>query len=452
MKESNETQAHLDPPKAVREIAERLEEAGHETWAVGGAVRDALLGLEVGDWDLATQARPREVQRLFRRTIPIGIEHGTVGVLGDDDTLYEVTTFRRDIETFGRHAVVEFSETIDEDLARRDFTCNALAWHPLTGELRDPYHGMQDLEDHVLRTVGRPEERFAEDYLRILRALRFAGHFELEIDPPTWAALVEATPKLRGLSAERVREELWKVFENTRRASTALSLYERSGALEVLYPELDQLVGLETGREMDPWELSIRAVDEVSPTRPVVRMAALLHAVGMPSARARDLRGGWRFVGHEVQGARTAAELMQRLKASNAETRRTRRLVRHQADLFPPGAPGAGVRRWLRDIGPDLVRDLFRLRFALWKADPESEGLPTDLIERWRAAHATLLDDPALEVEDLEIGGTELIELGLEPGPRIGEVLSRLLEDVIDEPERNTRDRLLERAREEIER
>ena len=235
----------LPVPEAVVEIARRLEEAGCETWAVGGAVRDALLGLPVGDWDLTTRARPEEVRRLFRRTVPIGIEHGTVGVFGRDGVLYEVTTFRRDIETFGRHAVVAFADTVDEDLSRRDFTCNALAWHPLTGELRDPYLGLQDLEERRLRTVGSPSERFAEDYLRVLRALRFAGHFELTIDPPTWDALVEATPRLIDLSAERVREELWKIFTKTRRASAALSLYAASGSLAVLYPELERLVGLE---------------------------------------------------------------------------------------------------------------------------------------------------------------------------------------------------------------
>lgn len=441
----------LPVPEAVVEIAKRLEDAGYETWAVGGAVRDALLGLPAGDWDLTTRARPEEVRRLFRRTVPIGIEHGTVGVFGRDRVLYEVTTFRRDIETFGRHAVVAFADTVDEDLSRRDFTCNALAWHPLTGELRDPYLGLQDLEDRRLRTVGRASERFAEDFLRVLRALRFAGHFELTIDPPTWDALVEATPRLVDLSAERIREELWKIFTKTRRASAALSLYAASGSLAVLYPELDRLVGLETGRSLDPWAESLRAVDAVPPSRPLVRMAALLHAIGMPGARARDLRGGWRFVGHEVQGARLAEEVMRRLKASNADTDRVTRLVRHQNDLFPPDAPGAGVRRWLRDVGPDLVRDLFRLRFALWRADPERSARPDDLLDRWRAAHHTLLQHPVLDVRGLAIGGAELAELGVPRGPRYGEILRTLLELVIERPELNTREALVECVREEIE-
>src|SRR5690606_27017200 len=169
----------LRPPGAVRWIARRLESAGFETWAVGGAVRDALRGEHPGDWDLATAARPGDVRRLFRRTVPIGIEHGTVGVLGKDGHLYEVTTFRRDVETFGRRARVAFADTLDEDLGRRDFTINAVAWHPLRGALHDPHGGVRDLREGVLRTVGDAAARFAEDRLRVLRALRFAGRFDL---------------------------------------------------------------------------------------------------------------------------------------------------------------------------------------------------------------------------------------------------------------------------------
>src|SRR5688572_25104278 len=195
----------LQPPEPVLDIAQKLHRAGHDVWAVGGAVRDALLGLPGGDWDLATSARPETVRRLFRRTAPIGIEHGTVGVLGSDGVLYEVTTFRRDVETSGRHAVVEFAHTIDEDLARRDFTFNAIAWHPIHDEIRDPYDGLGDLKRVTLRTVGEPRDRFAEDYLRVLRALRFAGHFVLEVQPDTWDALRAAVPQTAILSAERVR-------------------------------------------------------------------------------------------------------------------------------------------------------------------------------------------------------------------------------------------------------
>lgn len=448
----------LHPPRAVRWIARRLEEAGYETWAVGGAIRDAVLGIPSDDWDLTTSARPEEIRRVFRRTVPIGIEHGTVGVFGRDRVLYEVTTFRRDVETFGRHAVVEFADTLTEDLARRDFTCNAIAWSPRTREISDPYGGLIDLSEGVLRTVGRPEDRFAEDYLRVLRALRFAGHFELTIEPATWKALAEATPHLTKLSAERVREELWKILENSRRASAGLSLYAAAGVLEVLYPELEALVGLDQGADhhFDAWTASLIAIDSIPPTRPLLRLAALLHAIGKPGVRMRDLRGGWRYTGHEVVGERKATEVMRRIRSSNAETEWVARLVRHQADLFPPDASGASVRRWLHQTGPDLVYDLFRLRFALWRAQTGRLGpvrgraAPRDLLDRWRAVHHTILSRPPLAVPDLAIRGNDLIEAGIEPGPRLGETLRLLLERVLEEPELNTREGLLEIVRSEM--
>ena len=454
----------LNPPPAVREIARRLEDAGYETWAVGGAVRNAVLGLPPGDWDLATRARPQEVRRLFRRTVPIGIEHGTVGVLGRDRVLYEVTTFRRDVETTGRHAVVKFADSIIEDLARRDFTCNALAWHPLRGELLDPFSGLEDLRAGWLRTVGEPAERFAEDYLRVLRALRFAGRFRLAIEPRTWNALVAATPNLTRLSAERIREELWKIFSGTWRASAALALYAASGALRVLYPELEAAIGVHApGARHDAFTESLLAVDSLPPKRPLLRAAALLVA----AARAAD--AGTPRQDPEA-GARTAARVMQRLKASKAETDRVTRLVRTHGDEVPLDAGDPAVRRWLRRIGPDLVRDHARLAIAFWRArsgearpptpaavgaDPPARlrapaGAAGDVLERWRRARAMLRTRPPLAVSDLAIGGHELRALGLTPGPRYGRILRELLERVTERPELNTREELLRIVRQEL--
>jgi tRNA nucleotidyltransferase (CCA-adding enzyme) len=436
----------LNVPDAVRDIVKRLENAGFETWTVGGAVRDALIGMNGTDWDLATRARPADVQRIFKRTVPVGIEHGTVGVLAKDGTMYEVTTFRRDVETTGRHAVVQFAETIEEDLARRDFTFNAIAWHPLTSELRDPYSGFEDLRAARLQTVGEPAERFAEDYLRILRALRFAGHFVLTIDPKTWDAMGAAKANLLKLSAERIREELWKIFTKTQHASSALKLYAASGALAVLYPEIDSVQALESETGEEVWTRSLGAVDSLPRRRPDLRMAALLHAVGMPGARSKNLKGEWRFTGHEVRGARDAETVMRRLKASNADIERVTRLVALQSDLFPPDAPDAGVRRWLLHVRPDEVRDLFRLRFALCRA-AGAEG--RDLLQRWRHAHRVMLEHPVIHASGLAIGGRELKSLGMPPGPQYSQVLDALVQRVIDDPTLNERDRLMHIVREE---
>ena len=447
----------LDPPGAVVRITKRLEEAGYETWAVGGAVRDGVAGRPTGDWDLATRATPRQVMKTFRRTVPIGVDHGTVGVL-ESGEMYEVTTFRRDVETFGRHAVVEFADRIEEDLSRRDFTINALAWHPLRGELLDPFGGRDDLEGGRLRTVGDPSDRFAEDYLRVLRAFRFAGLLDLEIEDAAWSALREAVPHLAELSAERVREELVKVLSQIRQASRALELYRLSGALEQLFPELAALEGERpTGDGPDLWMLTLHAVDALPPSRPVLRLAALLHAVGMPPARTKDLRGGWRYTGHEVLSGRKAEDVMGRLKSSNADTERVVGLVRHQPELFPPDSPDPVVLRWLRHVGPERVRDLFRLRFALWRAERAAStesadcgsGRPEDLLERWDVVRRVLRQRPPLGIGDLAIDGADLKDLGMQPGPRFGEILRDLLEKVTDDPSLNERSRLLELVREE---
>jgi tRNA nucleotidyltransferase/poly(A) polymerase len=379
--------------------------------------------------------------------VPVGIDHGTVGVFGSDGVLYEVTTFRRDVETTGRHAVVEFAHTIDEDLARRDFTFNAIAWHPIHQEVRDPFDGLDDLKRAVLRTVGEPTERFAEDYLRVLRGLRFAGHFVLEPESATWRALTAAVVHLPELSAERVRQELMKILQRSPHASAALRLYERSGALGVLYPELQQLASLQVGSEpAGIWERTLAAVDAVAHSRARLRLAALLHAIGMPAAMSRDLRGGWRFTGHEIFGARKAREVMERLKSSNVDTEHVTALVAKQSDLFPPDAPDAGVRRWLMHVPPALVGDLFRLRIALWRADPVARG-DVDLAGRWRHARRVIHSQPPLTTGDLAIDGDDLKRLGLPPGPRYGEILRALLDCVVEDPSLNERESLLDMVR-----
>ena len=246
-----------EPPAAtdsVRWVIRKLERAGFETWAVGGIVRDALAGrpARIDDWDLATRARPEQMRAVFGRVVPIGVEHGTMGVL-TRERMYEVTTFRRDVETFGRRATVEFADDIEEDLARRDFTINAIAWHPLRREMRDPFGGVNDLAAGTLRTVGDARTRFAEDFLRILRALRFAGCFALAIEPNTWAALCEHRRHLADLSPERVREELTKILGSAR-PSRALSLYAAAGVLPILYPELARCLSRHEQDRLDDLE------------------------------------------------------------------------------------------------------------------------------------------------------------------------------------------------------
>lgn len=431
----------LSAPEEVRRIARRLRDAGFEAWAVGGAVRDALVGLQPGDWDLTTSARPGQVQALFRRTVPIGIEHGTVGVLGSDGKLYEVTTFRRDVETFGRRARVVFSDTLEEDLERRDFTINAVAWNPETGEVRDPHGGADDLRRGVLRTVGAASERFAEDWLRVLRALRFAGRFGLEIDPRTWSAVRAAADRLGGLSAERIREELYKVLTGTCPPSASLRLYADSGVLAHLYPELHACVGFPDAGGRDVWSHLLAAADAAPRSRLILRLAALLHDVGKPATAAQD----GSFPGHAGAGAALAREAMRRLKASNADTDLVVHLVAQHSGVPAGDAPDGELRRWLRGVGVEHYRKLLRLRAADCRARG-SGGEP--LVRVARRIRAVLAARPPLAVGQLAIGGSDLRAVGLAPGPRYGEVLRELLDRVTEDPTLNTRERLTEIAKE----
>lgn len=422
----------LRPPPDVLFIARRLQDAGFDTWTVGGAVRDALAGGRPDEWDLTTAARPRDVQRLFRRTVPVGVAHGTVGVLGKDGRLYEVTTFRRDVETDGRHARVIFADRVDDDLRRRDFTINAVAWHPLTHELRDPHGGVPDLRDGVLRTVGDPVERFREDRLRVLRALRFAGRFGLRIDEATWQAAREAAPELVHLSAERVREELLKVLRQVEPPSLSLRLYERSGALEHLYPELQACVAVADG-DADVWTHLLRVADDLPKHRTALRFTALLHDIG----RAVDP------FGHASAGAALAHRLMKRLKFSNAEIDRAVHLVAQHSDVPSPDAPAPELRRWLRRIGREYVNDLFRLRIADLRARAADDPRLEETNRLWKRVRGELARQAPLEIGDLAISGAELRALGLPPGPLYGEILRALLERVTDDPSLNDRETLM---------
>jgi tRNA nucleotidyltransferase (CCA-adding enzyme) len=432
----------LQPPPDVRRIARRLQDAGFEAWAVGGAVRDALAGGHPKDWDLTTSAHPGVVRRLFKRTVPIGIEHGTVGVLGRDGHLYEVTTFRRDVETFGRRARVTFSETLEEDLERRDFTINAVAWDPISGELRDPHRGCEDLRERLLRTVGDPARRFEEDYLRVLRALRFAGRFSLRIDPATWSALRAAVGFLHGLSAERVREELLKLLRELDRPSESLSLYESAGVLRELYPELQECVGVaDMHNGGDVWSHLLATTDAVPRHRTRLRLAALFHDLGVPeSGPGAD---------HAAAGAAMARGILQRLRSSNEEIDLVIHLVAQHADFPATAATDPEIRRWIRRVGADHLPDLFRLRFAAHRARGRREP-PRELLDLLRRVRSLLRRRPPLAIVDLAVGGDDLRRLGIPPGPLYGEILRDLLERVTDDPELNQPERLREIVRQRI--
>jgi len=385
-------------PDEVLEIARTLESAGYEAWCVGGALRDALLGHPHADYDFATSATPAQVMSLFRHTAPVGEKYGTVGVLDRRRVLHEVTTFRRDVTTDGRHAVVAYGVSLDDDLARRHFTINAIAYHPLRHEWRDPFGGRADLERRTVRADGNPAERFREDYLRILRCVRFAARFGFSIDPATWAAAVESGTGLAQLSAERVRDERYKGLRTAGSVPELVDLWRRVGAAERWMPELGHI----TPERLGP------AARVALEQRDPVRLTALL--------------------------SDDPAAVLRRLRASNADIERAAAMARGPA--APDGADARAVRHWLARVGR-AADDLLELH-AMRTGQPAPWSEDVAAIRERR--------DP-LARGDLAVTGRDLQALGF-AGPRLGEVLGVLLDRVLDDPALNTRDALLAIARE----
>jgi tRNA nucleotidyltransferase (CCA-adding enzyme) len=426
----------LSPPGAVLDIAKRLEDEGFETWCVGGAVRDALLGHPHLDWDLATAATPQQVRRLFPRTVPVGIEFGTIGVLDRQGTMHEVTTFRRDVETDGRHAVVTFGATIDEDLARRDFTLNAIAYHPKSRRLHDPFEGQQDIARRVIRAVGEPRERMREDRLRALRAIRFAARFGFEIDAETWRAIVESAPHLDRLSAERVKQELEKTMEQVEKPARALELWRESGALRVLLPALEN-VSATTLRTLDHLP---RGIGKRASQRRMIRLAALLSELSPREAEktARKLR----FSNQQIAWIRAVVEHGNTLHSEISET------------LAYGGISPAGMRRWIAMAGRTRIPSVMRLVAARFSAQREAgQSVPAAeaLNSLYRRAVRSAFRDP-VELGDLAVDGDDLRAIGVAEGPEMGWVLHRLLDVVLEEPRRNTVEDMQRLAAELLER
>ncbi|HET9455667.1 MAG TPA: CCA tRNA nucleotidyltransferase [Gemmatimonadaceae bacterium] len=424
----------LRPPGAVVEITRDLERAGFEAWCVGGAVRDALLGHAHLDWDLATNATPDQVKQVFgrKRTIPVGIAFGTVGVLDAGGVLHEVTTFRRDVRTDGRHAEVEFGASLDEDLARRDFTVNAIAYSPRLGTLHDPYGGQADLERRIVRAVGDPDERMREDRLRALRGIRFAARLGFDIEKKTWEAIAASAPHLTRLSAERVRQEVEKTLDQVTEPSSAFRRWRDAGALAVLIPELAD-VSDEALRAVD------RAARPVLPGRPVrrlVRLAALFSDLG--GAGVMRVATRLRFSKHDGQWL---GALVDRWRALDPV------MSARVSGLVEP----AEVRRWIATIGRLDLGAFFRLAEAHWQARRELRGVegapPARAVQRlYRRSLRAALTEP-VDLRDLAVDGDDLRSAGITPGPALGKILSALLDAVIADPRVNTRERLLELAR-----
>src|SRR5262245_2557063 len=382
-------------PEDVLAICRRLREKGKRGWIVGGCVRDLLRGAPAKDWDVATDARPDDVITMFKKVIPTGLQHGTVTVV-KRGVHYEVTTLRGDgAYSDGRRPdKVEFVDDITADLARRDFTINAIALDPIDGHIIDPFGGRSDLDARIVRAVGAPEERFAEDGLRVLRAARFAATLECSIDPATERAMGSASAHttFRRVSAERVRDE-WLKSMLARKPSVAFDIMRRTSLLTITCPELVESVGCEQNRwhAYDVWGHAMACVDACKP-EPMLRVAALLHDVAKPRTRAfSDKTQDWTFYEHERVGAEMADPILMRLRFSNEDRERIVALVRHHLICYSDDWTDAAVRRWLRRVSVDLAPDLYEIGFADARGKGRDASADIAALERLRARSEAVL-------------------------------------------------------------
>lgn len=437
----------IDAPISVMKIIETLEQAGFEAYAVGGCVRDSLLGRNPSDWDITTSARPEQVKALFSHTIDTGIRHGTVTVMLEH-VGYEVTTYRIDGEyEDSRHPKeVIFTPLLTEDLKRRDFTINAMAWNPRAGII-DEFGGMEDLDEAIIRCVGSPEERFSEDALRMMRAVRFSAQLGYEIEPVTKAAIRKLAPNLNHVSAERIQVELVKLVESMH--PDYLRVAYETGITGVFLPEFDLCMETEQHNPHHCYtvgEHMLHSMLAVSSNR-YLRLAMLLHDIAKPEKKKTDEQGIDHFHGHQEASEEMAKVILRRLKFDNETIRIVSRLIGFHDYRFP--AERRSVRRAVWKVGEDLFPMLLQVK--------EADTMAQSLYEReekleWIAKveklyREILKDRECLSLKDLAVTGRDLIRAGCAPGPELGRILNEMLQDVLEHPEHNNKEYLLQSIR-----
>lgn len=433
-------------PEKVSEIIHELNQNGYEAFAVGGCVRDSILGKLPQDWDITTSAKPHEVKRIFRRTIDTGIEHGTVTVmLGKEG--FEVTTYRVDGEyEDNRHPKqVSFTANLTEDLARRDFTINAMAYNPDCG-LVDVFGGLEDLRRKVIRCVGTAAERFDEDALRILRAIRFSAQLGFDIEKNTREAMTKKAWHLQNISAERIQAELVKLLtsEHPEKLHEAYEL----GITEVILPEYDAIVGVSQNTPNHIYTVdkhTMIALKAVEAT-PVLRLTMLMHDMGKPAVKKTLEDGRDIFYRHPEVSARIAKTILKRLKFDNDTLDKVVRLVKWHGLKY--NAEAVDVRKALNRVGRDIFDDFIKVQTAdvLAKSPAVIERKLELLKEKTALYHQIIEENQCFEIKSLAINGRDLIAAGIEAGPLLGAVLERLTEEVIEDQSLNTKEKLVARA------
>ncbi len=434
----------IDMPRNVRRIIDVLEKAGYEAYIVGGCVRDALLLKEPHDWDITTSATPEQVKRLFSHTVDTGIKHGTVTVLFGS-AAYEVTTYRIDGEYLdGRHPEnVQFTSLLSEDLKRRDFTINAMAYHPERG-LVDLFDGQGDLKNHVIRCVGLAHERFSEDALRVMRAVRFSAQLNFSIADETRAAISDLAPNLKQVSHERIRDELMKLLCSDH-SERMLDLYEL-GLTAQFFPEFDQMMVCAQNTKYHCYTVGMHTLKVIENTGPdtILRLAALLHDVGKLYTKT-EKDGVDHFYGHADVSAERAEKFLRDMRFDNDTTKQVCTLVKYHDPRME--LTESHVRTLMHDVGIALFPPLIELMRADMLAKSAYAMRSMSNVDRLEEIFVLCRDrGDCVTLKDMAINGDDLSEIGIPKGRRVGEILNALLTEVINDPGKNDRDTLLSMA------
>lgn len=438
----------IELPRKVVLIIKNLQRHGYDAYGVGGCVRDSILNRKPEDWDITTSAKPEQVKRIFRRTVDTGIEHGTVTVLIGKDG-FEVTTYRVDgLYEDGRHPKeVTFTSRLEEDLKRRDFTINAMAYND-DERLVDAFGGMRDLNYHLIRCVGDPKERFSEDALRILRAVRFSAQLAFPIEPETAEAIKSLAPNLEKISAERIQAELVKllVSDHPERIQDACEL----GITKVVLPEWDDMVGVKQNTPHHKYDVAAHTVHALQNVKndKVLRLTMLFHDMGKPVMKTTDENGRDHFKGHAIASEQIAKTVMKRLKFDNDTIRKVTKLVAYHDYRMEP--TGANVRRAMHEIGVELFPYYLAVRLADTKAQSsyERRGKLENIIQIRELYRNALRNKECVTLKDLAVTGTDLINLGIAPGKELGTLLNELLDIVIEDPAWNQKGKLCDYVKE----
>ncbi len=435
-------------PENVSRIIDTLMRAGYEAYAVGGCIRDSLLGREPKDWDITTSASPAEVKALFPKTVDTGIAHGTVTVLLNREG-FEVTTYRVDgtYEDSRHPKEVTFTPDLNEDLKRRDFTINAMAYNDTHG-LIDAFDGAGDLDRKIVRCVGDPKERFSEDALRMMRAVRFGAQLGFTVEEQTRSAICALAPTLKKISAERIQSELVSLLMSDH-PEEMRTLYE-TGITKVILPEFDVMMQTAQNSPHHMYtvgEHTIQSLAQIE-SKKTLRLAMLFHDIGKPSCKTTGEDGQNHFYGHPQKGSEMARSIMRRLKFDNDTTQKVCCLVAGH-DQNPP-ITERSVRRAAVSLGSGAFPDIFAVKRAdiLAQSDYQrSEKLA--YVDQYEACYRSVIEkNQCLSLKDLAVSGRDLIAAGMRPGPALGNVLNRLFELVLDDPDKNETGYLLRMARE----